>query len=172
MPKNVILVDEADNAIGVMEKIQAHKEPDPRLHRAFSIFVFNSEGKMLLQQRALSKYHFGGLWSNTCCSHPIPGSDINKDVHSRLQEEMGFDCELDELFTFTYKAPFNNGLTEWEMDHVFKGTYEGTIKPNQEEVEDYKWVTVEELLKDIKEHSEKYTPWFKIALDRVLERLL
>ena len=171
MPKNVILVDETDKAIGVMEKIQAHKEPDPRLHRAFSIFIFNTDGKILLQQRALNKYHFGGLWSNACCSHPRPGSELEKDVHDRLKEEMGFDCELKELFVFTYKAPFDNGLTEWEVDHVFKGTYDGQVEPDPEEVENYKWVTGEELVQDIKDHPEIYTPWFKIALDRVLDKL-
>jgi len=118
--EQVILVDENDNEIGVEEKISAHEEP-PKLHRAFSVFIFNPQKQMLLQQRALSKYHSPGLWTNTCCSHPRPGESSEDAAHRRLMEEMGFDTDLMEAFTFTYKAPFDNNLTEWEFDHVFIG---------------------------------------------------
>src|SRR5262245_45397537 len=120
--QQVILVNELDLATGVMEKMEAHEKG--LLHRAFSIFIFNSKGEMLLQQRALGKYHSGGLWSNTCCSHPQPGEDILLSAQNRLQEEMGFTTTLNKIFDFTYKADFGNGLTEYEFDHVFAGQYD------------------------------------------------
>lgn len=170
MEDEVILVDDKDNEIGVEEKIRAHKEP-PKLHRAFSIFIFNTQEQMLLQQRALNKYHSPGLWTNTCCSHPRPGETSEVAAHRRLAEEMGFDTVLKEAFTFTYKAPFDNGLTEWEFDHVFIGDHNGDIQPDPKEVEGFKWVDVEELQQDVKNRPEDYTPWFKIVLEQVLKHI-
>lgn len=162
----VILVDENDNEIGTGEKIKTHKEG--KLHRAFSIFVFNSKGQLLLQRRAKSKYHSGGLWTNTCCSHPIPDEPIEKTVHRRLKEEMGFDCELKEIFSFTYKVNFDNDLFEHEYDHVFVGKFNGKPNPNPEEVDEWKWVDVEELKKDIQENPDNYSYWLKASIDKVI----
>lgn len=166
MEEKVILVDIKDKEIGIEEKIKAHQEG--KLHRAFSIFVFNSKGKVLLQKRAKTKYHSGGLWTNTCCSHPIPKEDIEKTIHRRLKEEMGFDCELKKNFSFIYKANFNNDLSEHEFDYVFTGIFNGKPHPNPKEVEGWKWINSEELKKDIKEKPEKYTLWFKIAFEKYL----
>lgn len=169
MREFVVLVDENDNEIGIQEKIKAHK--DAKLHRAFSIFIFNSEGEMLLQQRACDKYHSGCLWTNATCSHPRPGENIEQAAHRRLQEEMGFDTELTKSFDFIYKAEFDQGLTEHEFDHVFLGQYDGPIKLNAEEAEDYKWIDLNTLKKEIKDNPDRYTVWFRIALDRVLNFL-
>ncbi len=163
----VILVDKQDNEIGKEEKMKAHE--DAKLHRAFSIFVFNKKGELMLHQRALSKYHCGGLWTNTCCSHPRPGEKTEDAAHRRLVEEMGFDCPLKEIFKFHYKAEFSNNLTEHEIDHVFIGNYDKDPKINPEEVESFKWIGIEELQKDIKENPDKYTPWFRIAMERTAE---
>lgn len=164
--EEIILVDEYDNIIGYEEKLAAHQHGG-RLHRAFSIFIFNSDGKMLLQQRSLKKYHFGGLWTNACCSHPNKGEDLASAVHRKLMQEFGFDTELFEELVFTYKATDKgSGLTEHEIDHVFIGLFDGTPQPNPEEVDDFKWVTVAELQEDIAANPNAYTPWFKIALDR------
>lgn len=162
----VILVDEKDNQIGVEEKIAAHKKG--KLHRCFSIFIFNSKGKLLIQKRAKSKYHSGGLWTNTCCSHPRPNHDIKKEAQKRLTEEMGIDTDLKEIFSFIYKAKLGD-LTEYEFDHVFVGKFDGAPRPNEEEAEDWKWVKPEDLKIDVREHPEKYTYWFKLVLDRVLK---
>ncbi|MEM1545600.1 MAG: isopentenyl-diphosphate Delta-isomerase [Candidatus Methanomethylicia archaeon] len=166
MNEEVVLVDEDDNEIGVEEKIKAHKEG--KLHRAFSIFIFNSRGEMLLQKRARNKYHSGGLWSNACCSHPKPGESLEQAVHRRLKEEMGFDCDLKRVFYFIYKADLNNEFTEYELDHVFIGKYDGEINPNRNEVEDWKWISINDLKEDIKQNPNKYTVWFKIVLDKVI----
>ena len=166
MEEHVILVDGNDQEIGVAKKIQTHHEG--KLHRAFSVFVFNSEGKLLLQRRARTKYHSGGLWSNTCCSHPRPGEPTEKAAHRRLQEEMGFDCELREIFSFTYKVTFDHDLTEHEYDHVFLGTFNGEPAPNQEDVEEWKWIDLAELRQDVQEHPRCYTYWFRIAIDQVI----
>ena len=166
----VILVDKQDNPIGVMEKMEAHEKG--LLHRAFSVFVFNKKGEMLLQQRAISKYHSGGLWTNTCCSHPRKGEKTIDAAHRRLKEEMGFDCEIEKAFDFIYESKLDNNLTEHELDHVFIGTYEDKIIPNPEEVENYKYVTIPWLLDDLKKHPTQYTEWFKICLQEVLERVL
>ncbi len=167
MKARVILVDENDKEIGFEEKMEAHKTG--KLHRAFSIFVFNSKGELLLQRRARDKYHSGGLWSNTCCSHPRVGETLEEAVHRRLKEEMGFDCELREAFHFIYKARVGD-LTEHELDHVFIGRYNGEVNPNPDEVEEYKWVPVASLSKDMKVHPENYTEWFKIAFERTAKR--
>ncbi|NQU98229.1 isopentenyl-diphosphate Delta-isomerase [Candidatus Woesearchaeota archaeon] len=164
--EEVILVDENDNQIGTEEKLQAHK--DGKLHRCFSIFVFNSKGELMIQQRALDKYHCGGIWANICCSHPRPKEDLKDAVHRRIMEEMGFDCELKEIFTFTYKAEFDNGLTEHEFDHVFFGICDKEPEPNPKEVADYRWISVADLQKEFVEKPEIYAPWLKIALKILL----
>ena len=163
----VVLVDKNDNAIGTMEKQQAHVEG--ALHRAFSIFIFNSENQLLLQKRASSKYHCGGLWTNTCCSHPRENEIVLDAATRRLQEEMGMQCELKPIFSFVYKAQFENGLTEHEYDHVFVGHSDQLPKLNAEEAEDYRYIGLEELHTEIKVSPQNFTPWFLIALDRVTE---
>ncbi len=163
--EQVILVVELDNELGVMEKILAHQKA--LLHRAFSIFVFNERGQLLLQQRALSKYHSPGLWTNTCCSHPRPNEETYDAANRRLKEEMGFECELAYQFNFIYKAELDQGLTEHEFDHVFFGMYNGTINPNAEEVLDYKFVDVQDVLFDMDTNPDKYTIWFKIIFNKL-----
>jgi isopentenyl-diphosphate delta-isomerase len=160
----VILVDKNNRKIGIEEKMRAHI--DGRLHRAFSIFIFNSKGELLLQQRAKSKYHSSGLWSNTVCSHPRPGENYQQAVHRRLKEEMGFNCELKKLFSFIYKTDFGNGLIENEYDSVFMGKFDGQPNPNATEVMDYKWIDIKDLKKDVAKNPERYSVWLKIILDR------
>ncbi|MFY8108367.1 MAG: isopentenyl-diphosphate Delta-isomerase [Bacteroidia bacterium] len=169
MLEEVILVDEHDNEIGLMEKMEAHEKA--LLHRAFSVFVFNKKGELLLQQRALHKYHSGGLWTNTCCSHPRKGEEVIQSAHRRLMEEMGFDCELELKHKFIYKAPFTNGLTEHELDYIFTGEYEVAPNPNPDEVASYRWIEVVQLQKEIEEHPENFTVWFRIILDQYLHTL-
>lgn len=161
----VILVDEQDNDIGVMEKMQAHQEG--LLHRAFSVFIFNDKEELLLQQRAISKYHSGGLWTNTCCSHPRPNETIKDAANRRLFEEMGMSCDLKIKTNFIYKTPFENGLTEHELDYVLIGTTNQNPHINKEEVESFKWMSIIDLKKDIANNPNQYTSWFKIALERV-----
>ena len=161
----VILVDENDNEIGVMEKLQAHQEG--KLHRAFSIFIFNDKNELLLQQRAISKYHSGGLWTNTCCSHPRPNETITDAANRRLFEEMGMSCDLQIKTNFIYKTPFDNGLTEHELDYVLTGISNQNPTINADEVETYKWQSVSVIKKDIISNPNKYTSWFKIALEKV-----
>lgn len=163
--ENVVLVDRNNKPVGLMEKMEAHKKG--LLHRAFSIFVFNSKGELLIQQRAISKYHSQGLWSNTCCSHPRENENVEAGAHRRLKEEMGFDCELKEVFSFVYKAKVDNGLIEHEFDHVFIGKYDGIPKANPVEVAKWKFVKVIELTKDIEDNAGIYTVWFKIAIKKV-----
>jgi isopentenyl-diphosphate Delta-isomerase len=160
--ERVVLVDLDDNVIGDQEKIAAHKPA--QLHRAFSIMVFNSKGEILLQQRAKGKYHCPLIWANTCCSHPRVGEDINDAAHRRLQEEMGFDCELEKGFKFTYYAEFLNGLTEYEIDQTFFGRYDGEFKVNPDEVESAEWKNPGEVLKDTYYNPKKYTAWLKEIL--------
>ena len=161
----VVLVDKHNKKIGVEEKIRAHREG--KLHRAFSIFVFNSKGELLLQQRAKTKYHSGGLWSNTVCSHPRPGETYLQATHRRLREEMGFDCRLRRLFYFIYKASFQNGLIENEYNRVFAGKFDGEPKPNPKEIMNYKWISLRELKKDVHLHPNKYSVWLRIALNKI-----
>ena len=163
--EEVVLVDEADNELGTGEKISVHREG--KLHRAFSVFLFNSEGRLLLQQRAKSKYHCPGLWSNSVCSHPRPGERVEDAAHRRLKEELGFDCDLKEVFSFVYKVKFDNGLWEHEFDHVLVGSYEGMVKPNPEEVAGVKWLTLKELEEDFRSKGEIYTHWLKIAVSKL-----
>ena len=161
----VILVDKNDQEIGVMEKMQAHEEA--RLHRAFSVFVFNSKGELMIHQRAFEKYHSGGLWTNTCCSHPMPGETTKDAAHRRLMEEMGFDCFLEEVYEFQYYAELDKGLTEHEYDHVFIGKYDGEPVLNPEEVAAYKFITLAELKESIDQSPEEYTEWFKIIMKNI-----
>lgn len=161
----VILVNEEDVPTGSMEKLEAHQKG--LLHRAFSIFIFNSKGEMLLQQRAAGKYHNGGLWTNTCCSHPAPGEAIDVAANRRLKEEMGFTTKIEKAFDFTYKASFDNGLIEHEFDHVFIGHYDGEIRVNTSEVKDYCFKTLDELESSLKSHPQKFTEWFKIAFPKI-----
>jgi isopentenyl-diphosphate delta-isomerase len=167
--KQVILVDENDVPRGTMEKLEAHRKGE--LHRAFSIFIFNSKQEMLLQKRASGKYHSGGLWTNTCCSHPVPGERMEITTHKRLQEEMGFDCELKEIFHFTYKTDLDNELTEHELDHVFIGYYNDAPQANTEEVSEWKYVAVEALQKEMEKYPEHFTVWFRLVFPRVVEYL-
>lgn len=163
----VILVDEYDQPCGLMEKMEAHQKGV--LHRAFSIFIFNTQGEMLLQQRATEKYHCGGLWTNACCSHPLPGETTASAAVRRLKEEMGFETQLEKIFDFLYKAQFDNGLTEHEFDHVFAGEYEGDINFDPAEVKDVCFKPVQEIKEDMERQPEKFTAWFRIAFPRVEE---
>jgi len=166
----VILVDELDNEIGRMEKMEAHRKG--LLHRAFSVFIFNDQGLMLLQKRALHKYHSPGLWTNTCCSHPAPGETTLDAASRRLQEEMGFTCKLEEIGAFTYRTSFNNGLQEHEFDHLFTGTFNGRFEVNSEEVAEYKWCSLEEIDELLITSPEEFTVWFKIAYPTIKDKLL
>lgn len=167
--EQVILVDSDDNQVGVMNKLEAHEKA--LLHRAFSVFVFNSKGEMLMQQRALSKYHSRGLWTNTCCSHPRQNEETLDAANRRLQEEMGMQAVLKHQFHFIYRAPLEDGLWEHELDHVFFGTSDDEPQINREEVESWKYMKVAELDEDMKYHPERYTAWFKIIFERVRETL-
>ncbi|MEA1787525.1 isopentenyl-diphosphate Delta-isomerase [Arenibacter sp. GZD96] len=162
--ENVILVNEQDIQIGIMPKMEAHEKAV--LHRAFSVFVQNAQGEIMLQQRAAHKYHSPLLWTNTCCSHQREGESNLEAGKRRLREEMGFSVDLKELFSFIYKAPFDNGLTEHEFDHVMIGYYNGLPKINPDEVASWKWMKPEGIKKDISQHPENYTAWFKIIFDK------
>ena len=166
MPE-VILVNELDQQMGAMEKMEAHQKGV--LHRAFSIFIFNTKGEMLIQQRAAGKYHNPGLWTNACCSHPMPGEATLTAAERRLYEELGFTTPLKKVFDFTYKVAFENGLTEHEFDHVFTGKYDGEIKANPSEVKDFCYKTIDEIGLTIETHPQKFTAWFKIAFPEVIK---
>jgi isopentenyl-diphosphate delta-isomerase len=168
--EQVILVDSQDNQIGLMEKMEAHEKA--LLHRAFSVFLFNTKGEMLLQRRALTKYHSGGLWTNACCSHPRAGETNLEAATRRTFEELGIRPSIKHAFSFTYRAAFENGLTEHEFDHVFVGTYEGTINPNPEEVSEYCYKPVSAIRDQMKNDPHHFTEWFKIAFDEVEKHLL
>lgn len=169
MEEKVVLVDEQDHVLGLMEKQQAHVAG--LLHRAFSVFIFNEQGELLLQQRAASKYHSPLLWTNTCCSHPRENETYLDAAQRRLKEEMGFSCELKPAFHFIYKAQLGDNLFEHELDHVFTGTYSGEIHINPEEVEAFKWISRQNLIQDMKENPENYTIWFRIIFDEYLAKL-
>lgn len=169
MNAQVILVNEQDEVVGAMDKMEAHQQA--HLHRAFSIFVFNGMGEMLLQQRADGKYHSGGLWTNACCSHPAPGEDTKASANRRLEEEMGFTTPLIKIFDFTYRAELDNGLTEHEYDHVFLGVYNGEIYPNPDEVRDYRHMSMDELKDWLQRDPGQFTAWFQIAFP-LLEKWL
>jgi isopentenyl-diphosphate Delta-isomerase len=168
---HVILVDEQDNQIGVREKQRAHVEG--ALHRAISIFVFDTTGtKMLIQQRAFDKYHSGGLWSNACCTHPAPGETVLDAAHRRLGEELGFDCPLDFAFSFTYRAEVGPTLVEHEFDHVFIGRSDVEAQPDPAEIAAVRWIDVPEVVRDVAERPERYSLWFAVALAEMKARRL
>jgi isopentenyl-diphosphate delta-isomerase len=161
----VVLVNDSDEQVGTMEKMEAHRKG--LLHRAFSVFVFNNAGEMLLQQRNLAKYHSGGLWTNACCSHPFPGEAVSDAATRRLFEELGFHAPLEKIFDFTYRSDFENGLTEFEFDHVFIGKYDGRISPNAEEVASTKYLSIGDIEDLLKSEPQEFTTWFHIAFPKV-----
>lgn len=164
---NIPLVDDQDNITGHAEKMEVHV--NGWLHRAFSILVFNDKNEILIHQRAFGKYHSPGLWTNTCCGHPNEGETMEAAVHRRLQEEMGFDCDLTHKFTFRYHALFDNGLTENEIDHVYIGTFNETFTVNPEEVADYKWISIAETKELIEKNPADFTVWFKEIMNHEAE---
>lgn len=161
--ENIILVDKFDNEIGTMEKMEAHRKG--LLHRAFSVLLFNSHGELLLQKRARNKYHSGGLWTNTCCSHPRPKESIQEAARRRLKQEMGIDLLPTFAFKFIYKTNLDQSLIEHEYDHVYIGVFDGIPKINQDEVEEWKFMNLDSIRKDIKQFPESYTAWFKIIIE-------
>jgi isopentenyl-diphosphate Delta-isomerase len=164
---DVVLVNEKDEPLGQMEKMEAHRKG--LLHRAFSVFIFNSEGKMLLQQRAADKYHGAYLWTNACCSHPFPGEDVHVAAKRRLKEELGFQTEIEKIFDFIYIAPVENDLIEHEFDHVFAGSFDGIFQFNPHEVMDTKFLDLRTIRSEIESEPERFTAWFKIAFPRIEE---
>ncbi|WP_339716270.1 isopentenyl-diphosphate Delta-isomerase [uncultured Kriegella sp.] len=167
--EQVILVNEQDQQVGTMPKMEAHEKA--LLHRAFSVFIMNEKGETMLQQRAAEKYHSPLLWTNTCCSHQREGECNLEAGKRRLEEEMGFSVELKELFSFIYKAPFDNGLTEHELDHVMMGSFNGIPKINPKEVADWKWMKPEEIKKSIASDPQRYTAWFKIIFEKFYDHI-
>jgi isopentenyl-diphosphate delta-isomerase len=169
MPREeVILVNEDDMPVGVMEKIEAHEKA--LLHRAFSVFIFDRRGRMLLQRRAAGKYHSPGLWTNACCSHPRPGEETEAAAIRRLREELGFTTPLRKLFAFTYRSEYDNGLTEFEFDHVFVGQYDSRIIPDPAEVSDYCYRGMDEIHADLQMSPGRFTTWFHLAFPLVSEK--
>ena len=167
--EHVILVNEKDQEIGLMPKLEAHQKAV--LHRAFSVFIFNSENELMLQQRASNKYHSPNLWTNTCCSHQRSGESNIQAGTRRLYEEMGFTTPLNEITSFIYKAPFDNGLTEHELDHIMVGYYNDDPVINSDEVEDWKWMKIEDVKNDISLNPDLYTAWFKIIFKNFYNHL-
>lgn len=163
--QEVILVNENDEPMGTIKKMEAHQKG--LLHRAFSVFIFDKNGRILIQQRAAEKYHGAHLWTNACCSHPFPGEEVNKAAQRRLKEELGFTTALHQIFSFTYKANVENNLIEHEFDHVFAGVYEGSVQPNPHEVSDFVYENMDRLKKQIETAPAKFTSWFKIAFPRI-----
>jgi isopentenyl-diphosphate delta-isomerase len=161
--EEVVLVDQNDQPVGVEEKLIAHRTG--KLHRAISVFLFNSKGQMLLQKRDEKKYHSGGLWTNACCSHPRPGEQVIEAAKRRLFEEMGIECKLEKKFDFIYEAKLDQGLTEHEFDHVFFGHFDGKPKLNLEEASDYRWVDMDALFEECDAHPERFTVWFQKILN-------
>ena len=169
MGEEVTLVDEHDRVLGSAEKLAVHRSG--QLHRAVSVFVFDRAGDMLLQQRAGTKYHSPGRWSNTCCGHPRPGEAPDDAAHRRLREEMGFDCALNPAFAFRYRADLGKGLVEHEYDHVFVGLFTGLPRPDPDEVIGWRWASVDEIIEDLAACPERYTAWFRILLDQHRSRI-
>ncbi len=169
-PQKVVLVDENDRQIGVDDKLKAH-QGGAKLHRAFSVFLFNGKGETLLQRRALVKYHSKGKWANACCSHPMPGEGVADAARRRLKEEMGIECDLREVFAFTYRADVGEGLTEHEFDHVFFGRYDGRVDANADEVMDYRWVLPSDLVREVESNPDGFAPWLRICLSRVVANI-
>lgn len=166
---NVVLVDENDNAIREMDKLLAHEQG--QLHRAFSVFIFNDKGALLLQQRADHKYHGAGLWTNTCCSHPQWGEDVGSSAMERLNYEMGLECSLKLIYSFIYNEKVENNLTEHELDYVFIGYSNQDPILNKDEVQDYKWMNIDVILSDIENNPAHYTVWFKQAFPELLSKV-
>jgi len=162
MEEYILIVDDQDRETGYMEKMEVHKKGV--LHRAFSVMIFNNEGEVLLQKRAKKKYHSPGLWSNSCCSHQREGETLKEAVSRRIQEELGIACDCKDEFKFKYRIEFDNGLIEHEIDHVFIGQYNGNVFPNEEEVEEICWITLDKLNKEMSEHPEDFSYWFKILM--------
>lgn len=165
MEEKVILVDAGNNPIGTMEKLEAHRRG--LLHRAFSIFIFNSEGKMLVHQRADSKYHCAGLWTNACCSHPRPGEKTAEGLQRKLDQEMGFGTALTKALDFTYRSELQNGLIEYEFDEVYIGNYDGPVNANPEEVQAWKYSSMREIKRSLEQNPEIFTPWFRLLFDPI-----
>ena len=163
--QQVILVDENDNPLGSIGKLDAHRQG--LKHRAFSVFIFNAKGQLLLQRRALNKYHSPGLWSNACCSHPLPDEQTQLAAQRRLKEELGFTTALTKAFDFSYKVSFTNGLFENEFDHVYIGEYNGKISPNPDEVSDYSFRSVQEIRAALESEPASFTEWFRIAFPKI-----
>lgn len=161
--EQVILVDEQDNVVGAMDKLDAHRQGV--LHRAFSIVILNSKGELLLQKRSMNKYHSGGLWTNSCCSHPKPDELTAHAASSRLNYEMGIDLQPEFAYKFLYKSHLDNNFIEHELDYVFTGVFDGTPVINSDEVDDWKFVNIDDLRADILQHPDKYTVWFKLIMD-------
>jgi isopentenyl-diphosphate delta-isomerase len=166
----VLLINEADEPLGIMEKLEAHQKG--KLHRAFSVFIFNDKGELLLQKRAPEKYHSGGLWSNTCCGHPLQGPRLEISARLRLKEEMGFDCKLTAAFHFIYRAELNHELTEHELDHVFVGCYNDIPVPDPLEVSEWKYESPLIIQKDMEAEPQNFTSWFHIAFPKLMNYLL
>ena len=172
MEELILLVDKKDNPSGYLEKIKAHQNGGT-LHRAFSLFIYNSNGEMMLQKRAKQKYHFGDLWTNTCCSHQRDtDKTLEAAAHRRIKEEMGFDTELVEIFSMIYQADFENGLSEYEFDHIYAGIYDEKPNINSDEASEYKLIKLNELKEDIIKNPKTYTPWFKYALTKKKKALM
>ncbi|MBL6447992.1 isopentenyl-diphosphate Delta-isomerase [Fulvivirga sp. 29W222] len=163
--EEVVLVDSQDREIGRMEKLEAHKKG--LLHRAFSILIFNSRGELLIHKRDVNKYHSGGLWTNTCCSHPRPSEPLHEAAKRRLMEEMGIDLQPEYLYKFIYKTPLDNQLIEHELDHIFTGIFDGKPVINRDEVEDWKYIDLKSLKADMEINADNYTHWFKIIIDNI-----
>jgi len=163
--ERVILVDANNEQVGTMEKMEAHQKG--LLHRAFSIFIFNSDGKMLLHERAHDKYHCGGMWTNAVCSHPRPGESQSHALRRKMKQEMGFFTQVEKAFDYTYRAELENGLVEYEYDEVFIGTYDGELSPNPDEVNDYRFVSIAEINEEIRLNEELFTPWFKLLIEPI-----
>jgi len=170
MAEYILTVDEQDRETGYMEKMEVHKRGV--LHRAFSVMIFNNKGEVLLQKRAKEKYHSPGLWTNSCCSHQRQGEALTEAVARRIREELGISCDCMEAFKFNYLAQFDNGLIEHEIDHVFIGHYNGNVFPNKDEVEEIRWISLDKLYKEINEHPEDFTYWFKILMKQKKMQLI
>lgn len=166
--EEVIYVDEEDREVGKGEKLDAHKRGI--LHRAISVFIFNRKGELMLQKRAKTKYHSAGLWSNTCCSHPRPGEETATAAKRRLQEEMGFTCDVRKAHHLLYRTTFDNGLTEYEYDHMFAGESDAVPSLNPDEAEDWKWMSPEAIRNDLSQHPERYSYWFRLSIENVLAK--
>ena len=167
MREHVILVDLNNKEVGTMEKMEAHERG--LLHRAFSIFIFNSNGQMLLHERAHDKYHCGGMWTNAICSHPRPGENQSQALRRKMKQEMGFCADVEKAFDFTYRAELKNGLVEYEYDQIFFGVYEGKLVPNPDEVNDFRYVSVSQIRKEIEENTVRFTPWFKLLFEPICQ---